>query len=155
MKTALKTFVLTLALPLLAGAEQTGSRKGYTLDSGFKGYTVNMKPEDALSVLLAGLIEGLRYTPEGGTRNSDVLGAFLTQKTGSNAIPEFYNKLVALFSGDGAKFEPINWDYMLSPEEGLQADTNFALPPQTTEILTYLNYNNDWTKETTTSIPTK
>lgn len=122
-------------------------RKDYTLDSGFKGYTVNMKPEDALSVLLAGLIEGLRYTPEGGTRNSDVLGAFLTEKTGSNAIPEFYNKLVALFSGDGAKFEPINWDYMLNPEDDLQADTNFALPPQTTEILTYLSYDNDWTRE--------
>ncbi len=120
----------------------------------FTGYKVNVDPRDALSILLGGFIEGMRYETtveaEGHALNGqtlpnrDIVAKFLIDQTGSDAIPKFYDKLVGLFSGEAADQIPINWNFM---DASLELNQEFTLPAQTSDMVNaYLSYGNDWTR---------
>ena len=140
--------LVTYAIPALCQA-----RYAYDAPNGKTGYKTQVPAADALTILLAGLIEALRHENEDGVSNKDLVADFIVEMSkteenpeGSTAIPDLYDNLYALFHQEVNDLDDIRWAFMCDHEVAL--DETFAFPDQTAELLeTYVSYSNDWTKQ--------
>jgi hypothetical protein len=140
--------LVTYAIPALCQA-----RYSYDATNGKTGYKVAVPAEDALTIVLSGLIEALSHENEAGVTNKELLADFIVEMSkteenpeGSTAIPDFIDRLSDLFHQEITDLEDIHWDFMY--DQPVALDSSFTLPEQTTQLMeTYVSYSNDWTKD--------